>query len=551
MLNFKGIFGAPKTGEIGRDENAATLPPISAVPVADLPHLYVMFWAALGVLTAVRVTVLFVTPLELYPDEAQYWLWSRHLAFGYFSKPPLIAWLIRATTALGGQGEAWVRLSAPLLHGGAAVALAAAGRRLYSPLVGVLAAAIYSLAPGVQLSCAVIATDAPLMLCLCLALWAYAGWWRAADSRRAFWCAAGFGLALGAAFLAKYAALYFVGAALLHAVISRDARGKWSPTQVLAAVLLFLAVASPNILWNAAHHFQTVAHTADNANLGEDAQPHHLFDPRGSLGYVAGQFGVFGPIPFAIFLLGVAGLLRQRTMTAEDKLLLAFAAPPLLIVLGEAIVSRANANWAGAAYGPTAILVAAILVRKRAWRTLGAVLVSQIVIALIFLTAFSAPMVADWVKAGNSFKRAKGWAASTTAIRNAALSAGQPLSAVAVDDRFLFNALSYYGRDNKNVPAGSLPAPLKMWVREARPHNQAETNSPLTDTFGARVFVANAVPHYTREIVKDFGSIEPGAKTVSVSLDAERTRTFTFMVADKFRRRPRDPVTGRPILPRP
>ena len=32
---------------------------------------------------------------ELYPDEAQYWLWSRTLDFGYFSKPPMVAWTIR------------------------------------------------------------------------------------------------------------------------------------------------------------------------------------------------------------------------------------------------------------------------------------------------------------------------------------------------------------------------------------------------------------------------------------------------------------------------
>jgi 4-amino-4-deoxy-L-arabinose transferase-like glycosyltransferase len=65
------------------------------------------------VLTVLRVA-LFVTPFELYPDEAQYWLWSRDLAFGYFSKPPMIAWLIWATTGVGGDAEPWVR------HGGAA-----------------------------------------------------------------------------------------------------------------------------------------------------------------------------------------------------------------------------------------------------------------------------------------------------------------------------------------------------------------------------------------------------------------------------------------------
>ena len=64
-------------------------------------------------LTALRLAALFATPLELYPDEAQYWLWSRTLDWGYYSKPPMIAWLIWGTTHVGGDTEPWVRLSAP------------------------------------------------------------------------------------------------------------------------------------------------------------------------------------------------------------------------------------------------------------------------------------------------------------------------------------------------------------------------------------------------------------------------------------------------------
>src|SRR4051794_6724481 len=50
--------------------------------------------------TVLRLVWLAGDPINLYPDEAQYWLWSRHLAFGYFSKPPLLPWIIAATTAL-------------------------------------------------------------------------------------------------------------------------------------------------------------------------------------------------------------------------------------------------------------------------------------------------------------------------------------------------------------------------------------------------------------------------------------------------------------------
>ena len=34
-------------------------------------------------------------PLDLSPDEAHYWDWSRHLDWSYYSKGPGVAWLIR------------------------------------------------------------------------------------------------------------------------------------------------------------------------------------------------------------------------------------------------------------------------------------------------------------------------------------------------------------------------------------------------------------------------------------------------------------------------
>src|SRR5579863_10704572 len=78
-----------------------------------------MLAAALAI-TLLRLLWLAVQPAGLYPDEAQYWLWSRHLAFGYYSKPPLVAWLIALTIAAFGDSEFAIRLPAPLLHAAAA-----------------------------------------------------------------------------------------------------------------------------------------------------------------------------------------------------------------------------------------------------------------------------------------------------------------------------------------------------------------------------------------------------------------------------------------------
>src|SRR5271154_3356897 len=41
-------------------------------------------------------------PLDLAQDEAHYWDWSRNLDWSYYSKGPLIAWLIRLSVELFG-----------------------------------------------------------------------------------------------------------------------------------------------------------------------------------------------------------------------------------------------------------------------------------------------------------------------------------------------------------------------------------------------------------------------------------------------------------------
>ena len=44
-----------------------------------------------AILTAYRLWVIQHLGIDLYVDEVQYWTWSQALAWGYFSKPPVIA----------------------------------------------------------------------------------------------------------------------------------------------------------------------------------------------------------------------------------------------------------------------------------------------------------------------------------------------------------------------------------------------------------------------------------------------------------------------------
>lgn len=488
------------------------------------------------ILTLARLVVLFVTPLELYPDEAQYWLWSRDLAFGYYSKPPMLAWLIALTTGVGGNAEPWVRLSSPLLHAATGLVLFWVAERLFDRKTAFWAGVFYLLMPGVQLSAGIASTDAPLLFFAALALWAYV----ALQDRSSALTALLAGLALGGAFLSKYASLYLLLGVALHLSWSRDSRAAWSPARIAAAVAGFAVVAAPNLIWNALNDFSTVAHTAANA----DWRLSDLFHPLEALEFLVSQTMVLGPVPLVALFIGVGRILAKRQdAPGPDRLLLAFVGPPLVLVFVQAFLSRANANWAAVAYAPAVVLVAAWLIQWNARRWLMTGLVFQVALAVMVLVFGAWPTLADRAGLGGSFKRVRGWETGAERVLVAAEALG-PGTVVAADDRFLYNALAYYGRDR--LSAEGAPE-LTMWVREAEARNQAEAVDPLTPEQGRRrVLMASIETRFRHEFLADFESFE-GWTDASVQLDPERTRDLAIGIGRGFEPRPRDPETGLPV----
>lgn len=167
-------------------------------------------WVCLGfvlALTAWRIGWLALNRTDLFTDESQYWFWSTELALGYFSKPPLIAWIIRAATELAGSSEPfWVRLPAPLIHAATAMVIAWLGTMLHGTRTGALSGAAYAVMPAVGVGSMVISTDTPLTLCFALALVLFV---RLARTPRIA-TAVALGVVVGIGFLAKYAMAYFL-----------------------------------------------------------------------------------------------------------------------------------------------------------------------------------------------------------------------------------------------------------------------------------------------------------------------------------------------------
>lgn len=402
----------------------------------------------LGGLLAIRLVALAFNGTDLFFDEAQYWSWSLEPAFGYYSKPPLIAWIIRIATDTCGLSEFCVRLPSPIIHSATALTIYGLGTHLYDRRTGFWSALVFATLPGVSLSAGIISTDVPLLFFWAVALYAFV---RTIDSG-AWWPAFLLGAALGLGLNAKYAMVYFVISAALYIVAVPERRCLLRDLRLWAALSIGLLLIAPNLLWNAENSFATFAHTADNANWSG-----RLFNPEKALEFFGAQFGVFGPILFGSLLVISARAWREG-LPATDKLLLAFALPVIIIVTAQAFVSRAHANWAAVSYVSATVLVTATLIRELSWRWLKAsmalhvMLLAGIGLATATAGTFRLPGGAD------PFARTLGWSAmaeETAALLADARQSGSPFGAVLTDDRSITAELLYYMRDE--------PTPVFAW----------------------------------------------------------------------------------------
>ncbi|HEX3429273.1 MAG TPA: glycosyltransferase family 39 protein [Rhizomicrobium sp.] len=463
--------------------------------------------------TFVRCTILLLSPLNLYPDEAQYWWWAQSPDLGYFSKPPMIAWVIRLSTILFGDSEWAIRIASPVLHGATAILVFFLSRRVMTGWHAGIAAIAYLTLPGVSYSSGLISTDVPLLFFWALALYAFL---RACDERNWHWPVLA-GVALGLGLLSKYAMLYYLAGAAMAAFWSLSARRYVLSTRGLVTLLIAAIVFAPNAVWNAVHGFPTVAHTAANADWGRSR-----FSLTGVAVFAIGQLGVFGPILMAGWI-GALGRLARRSDRSEPNVILAaFSLPPLVLILVQAFLARANANWAATAYVAATPLAVAELLRWWRARALwvsfainGAVLVAL----WIFLAR---PDVADSVGLGNAFKREEGWRQLGAEAASAA--AAVRYDAIVAENRSIAAELLYYARPRRT--------PVRVWSRDLIIRDHFEMTMRLEA--GANRTLLILEPGAAKRVLATFDS-SVLVKTVATPIGGHHQRVTALYDASHYR----------------
>jgi len=309
----------------------------------------------LSVLFLARVLFIALCPLELVPDEAYYWDWARQLDWGYYSKPPLIAWLIALSTSLGGNTEFAVRFPAACLGTFGLWAIYELTRNLYDARTGLRALVMAAVIPGLTVMSLLMTIDAPF---LCAWSCAVCSVWRLLETERpqGRWLVAAV-ISTGLGLLAKQTMIGLFPLVFVFLVLSPADRKKLLSPAVWMWVLGSLAFLAPVVWWNSQHDWITIQHTRE----------HFVGQPISVIGHVslsiefwATQFGILSPV-MCWMMIGVVGslLLKLPKLARRELYLVCLGGLPMVAVTGLSFIQLVQPNWPAAFHLTGVILVAA------------------------------------------------------------------------------------------------------------------------------------------------------------------------------------------------
>lgn len=392
----------------------------------------------IAVLFALRIIWLWFAKYDLYGDEAQYWIWSQNLDLGYYSKPPMIAWVIRVITSICGNSEFCIRLASSILHLGTCFLIYKIAKELFTKEIALYSSLTYFTLPSVSFSSGLISTEPILLFFWSLTLLLFLKATR--TKRLSYWICTG--IAAGFGMLSKYNMSIFLLSITLLLFFSNRYRAQLKNLKFWLAIFIAFLIWLPNIVWNWQHGMVSFSHTAD---LAQGYKTHFNF--LNLIKFLFEQLAVFGPILFAAYLYYIYHI-KRLWQTESDKILVLFSLPFLLIIMAIAFYSRAHANWAAPTYIAATILVARQLLKDDKAILLNISIITHLilsVILMVYVLLLSYNLI-PLSASTDLLKQVRGSKEMANQIEQ--LRKEYPSTIFSIDDRMYYATTVYYTKNN-------------------------------------------------------------------------------------------------------
>ncbi|WP_317933411.1 ArnT family glycosyltransferase [Halioxenophilus sp. WMMB6] len=444
----------------------------------------VLFYSLLLLAFCYRCYLIWQPYVGLFYDEIYYYHWSLSPDLGYYSKPPMLAWLIGAFTSIAGDSKEVIKFSALCAWTLTSWVVYRIGSDFGGRHSGAAAGLLFSSMPLVGFYSLFITTDSVLLLFWSLSLWQLL--WAFKTGALYRWALVG--LFAGCGMLSKYNFAVFPLTVFIYLLLNRERRPILSQAGPWLAVLISAALFSLNVYWNYQNHWVSWQHTAEISQLSGN-----LIHPLKLLEFLVSQLFLLGLV--SAYLLWrnwrmVASLIHQQEWA---RVVLWPGVGLLTLIAVQALFSRAFANWAAPALISAVLLLGAVL-RERPKSLMVAVVCNWLLLAIFYhYPVLLKQAGVESTTKNNPYERVLGWDELGNRLQH--YKADYPAAVLASDSRKLLAYFGYYlypGSNNFaywNEDAGhiqdyyDLKNNFSYWQNNDRQEFLFLTNSPVAAPF--------------------------------------------------------------------
>ena len=317
--------------------------------------------------------------IDLSPDETHYWEWSRRLDLSYYSKGPMIAYLVTLGTAIFGDNAFGIRIMAVVSSALSSIFLYLLGKKLFDERTGLAAAVLMQVIPLYSAYGVLFTIDSPFIFFWVLSLYLF---WRAINrdalsvmsnelkenahhasriTHYGLWLLLGSSIGFG--LLTKYTMAFFYICALLFLLASKQHRRILLTKEPYISLALSLIIFSPVIIWNAAHDWVTLKHTAGQAHITGQWSAISEQWLKDFSEFLGSQIGIITPVLFFMIFYAIFRL-QKSYRDSRSSFLFWFSIPIFAFFLLKSFQGKVQANWALPAYAAGFIAFSVVFISR-------------------------------------------------------------------------------------------------------------------------------------------------------------------------------------------
>jgi len=379
------------------------------------PYTTVLLISLLGI-SLFRTFYITSGVIDLSPDEAHYWEWSRRLDLSYYSKGPMIAYLIALGTTVSGDNVFGIRIMAVILSALSSVLMYKLGKKMFDELTGTAAAILLQVIPLFSAFGVLFTIDSPFIFFWILSLYLF---WKVINHppvsplgkggiKGGYWLLLGISIGLG--LLTKYTMAFFYLCAFFFLIASKENRKLLFTKEPYISLILSLIIFSPVIIWNFGNDWVTLKHTAGQANIAGQFSLISKDWLKNSSEFLGSQIGLISPIIFFMMFYSIFKL-RKSENAFRASFLFWFSIPVFAFFFLKSFHGKVQANWALTGYITGLIAFSTVFISK--WNTIKKsvkwTLIAGIFLSLITVAVAHYPAALKLSTKMDPTSRSRGW----------------------------------------------------------------------------------------------------------------------------------------------